>query len=179
LIGITYLPYNIQTQTWPFINSVLSKNQFVQYDGSNCLDLAKAQILKEGYKISGYGALGQTFVTYTASSGIDKTALKDGVSYIISALQRGIPVIVGVDYKNGPSPGNTDNTTDHFIVITGMGSDVLGPYFTFTDNGTNDVDKGMSADNKLHYNEALGLLTGWSPIFNVTMYTVTQIRKSK
>jgi hypothetical protein len=179
-----YSPFDVQTQPWPTISSVLSNNQFVEYDGSNCLTLSKAQIAKKGYSISGYSDPGQTFITYTAASGIDKNAMADGVSYLISALQRGIPVIVGVDYKSGPSPGNPDNTTDHFVVIVGMGTDSNGKYFTFFDNATNFVSKGASSSNKLYYNPTSGTLTGQTSVtYNnglaLPSYTVTQIRKSK
>lgn len=146
--------------------------------------MSKEQIAKHGYKISAYLASGQTFVTYTSSSGINQNATKDGVSYIISALQRGIPVIVGVDYKPGAPSGNTDLTTDHFIVIVGAGSDNQGNYFTFFDNGTNNVAKGANPLNKLYYNDSTGLIKGQSSCTYsngvlIPPYTVTQIRKSK
>lgn len=176
--------FDLQTQPWPTISNVIPITQFVEYDRSNCLDLAKAQIGVKGYRISGYGAAGQTFITYTQSTGVDNNATKDGISYLISALQRGIPVIVGVDYKSGPSPGNPDNTTDHFVVIVGMGTDSNGKYFTFFDNATNFASKGASPSNKLYYNETTGLIQGQTSVTysdgtKLPLYTVTQIRKSK
>lgn len=176
--------FDIQTQQWPTIGSVIPISQFVEYDRRNCLTLAKEQIAKKGYKISGYGDASQTFITYTVSTGVNKTAAKDGVSYLISALQRNIPVIVGVDYKTGPSPGNADNTTDHFIVIVGMGTDATGNYFLFYDNATNLSSKGASSSNKLYYDPSTGLIKGqtactYSDGTPLPIYTVTQIRKSK
>lgn len=181
----TVIPdFDVQTQAWPVISSVIPVSQFVPYDYSNCYLLAKAQIAKLGYKISGYGDAGQTYVTYADASGVNANAAKDGVSYLISALQRGIPVMVGVDYKSGPSAGNPDNTTDHFIVIVGSGTDATGNYFQFYDNATNYSWKGASPSNKLYYNTATGTITGQTAVTYpngtpLPRYTVTQIRKSK
>lgn len=181
----TVIPaFDAQIQQWPTVSNVIPTSKFVEYDHSNCLDLSIAQIGKLGYKISEYYALGQTFVTYKESTGVDKNAAKDGVSYLISALQRGIPVIAGVDHTPGPSPGNPDNTTDHFVVIVGMGTDANGKYFRFFDNATNYPSKGASSSNKLYYNETSGIIKGQTSVTytngtSLPLYTVTQIRKSK
>lgn len=181
----TLIPdFDPQNQIWPNISNVLPIHQFVKYDGvSNCLDLALLQIAKKGYQISEYFS-DQTFVTFTESMGINKNAAKNGVSYLISALQRGIPVIVGVNYKPGSPNSETDNTTDHFIVIVGAGSDSNGVYFTFFDNASNFVSKGASTSNKLYYNPNTGTIRGQTSVTyrngqKLPLYTVTQIRKSK
>jgi len=103
----------------------------------------------------------------------------------LSALQRGIPVIVGVDDKPGSSNPQTDNTTDHFIVIVGVGSDSNGIYFTFYDNASGEVSEGTSPTNKLYYNPVTAIISGKSGAsfyFNNIAthdYIVTMIRKSK
>lgn len=100
---------------------------------------------------------------------------------MVSALQRNIPVVIGVDYGN-PSP-NLDHTTNHFVVVVGMGTDANGRiYFRFYDNYTANPVYGTSQLNTVTYNSATGELTGGfigvqnrvPPI----SYKVAQIRKS-
>jgi hypothetical protein len=95
-----------------------------------------------------------------------------------------IPVIVGVDDQPGSPNPNTDNTTDHFIVIVGTGIDINGTYFTFYDNASFYPTQGASINNKLYYNPSNGLITGKSQTAyandpKLYDYIVTQIRKSK
>lgn len=107
--------------------------------------------------------------------------LSQGLSYLKYALSNGIPVIVGVDDNPG-HPGNLDSTTDHFIVIVGMGSDSTGKYFQFYDNATKVLSNGTSNLNKLYYNASSGLIRGTSqaqPYATGLTYTITMIRKSK
>jgi len=184
-----YSDYDDQTQTWPIIQNVISTSDFVGWNrilhpGWQCMDYAKAQILKKGNSISNYFDPGQTIQIYTDANGVDKIAAKNGVGYLISALQRGIPVIVGVDDEPGSPNQGTDKTTDHFIVIVGTGIDANGIYFTFYDNASGIRSQGTDANNKLYYNPTTGLITGKSQTDYAQVsyrhdYIVTQIRKSK
>ena len=92
-------------------------------------------------------------------------------------------MIVGVDDQSGSSNPATDNTTDHFVVIVGMGTDATGKYFTFYDNASGDVTLGASPNNKLYYNPTTGKITGQSQtpyaISSPRNYTITMMRKSK
>lgn len=104
--------------------------------------------------------------------------------YIITKLQSGKPIIVGVDNLPGtPSTQNADGKTDYFIVIVGSGMDAHGKYFTFFDNATNLESKSCSSNNKLYYDDNTGIISGYSaangapPTYHD--YTVTQIRKNK
>ncbi|MCA6439135.1 MAG: hypothetical protein IM581_04355 [Chitinophagaceae bacterium] len=186
----TYIDYDEITQSWPNIVSVIPINDFVGWLTPgvrvNCMDYAKAQIMKKGYKISDYLIPGQTIQVYKEINGVgtvDINAAKNGVGYLISALQRGIPVIVGIDDEVGSSNPGTDNTTDHFVVIVGAGSDADGHYFTFFDNATGSPTQGASAGNKLYYNSATGKISGRSQAIDYAAsrrdYIVTMIRKSK
>lgn len=183
----TYSTFNYQTETWPTISPVLSTSQFVGWDrnlSTNCMYYAKAQIAKEGWGISNYGDAGQTFQIFTSSGGINTTKLQEGMSYLKYALSNGIPVIVGVDNVVGSSNPNTDGTTDHFIVIVGMGEDSGGKYFRFYDNATSVITDGTHADNKLYFNPATNKITGLSKAGGANTspnyaYSITQIRKSK
>src|SRR5699024_3879908 len=115
----------------------------------------------------------------------DAQALEDGISYLIYALSNDIPVIVGVDASEGSPNPQTDNTTNHFVVIVGMGEDENGKYFSFFDNASGNSDYGVNSENKFYYNSDLGILKGTSETKYCNNYTdyghyiVTQIRKSK
>lgn len=184
--------YNIYTefnpqQTWSTISQVIPKSQFVGwgYPGikRNCMDYAKVQIAKNGFQISNYGSAGQTFQIYTEQNGVNQLNLRKGLSYLKYALSNNIPVIVGVDDNPG-HPGNPDNSTDHFVVIVGMGSNSNGNYFQFYDNASADTSQGTSHLNLLYYNSSTGKISGKSQCsvyFNSVAhdYIITQIRKSK
>lgn len=134
----SYADFNPQ-QTWSTISPVIPVSQFVGWRTPgikrNCMDYAKAQIAKNGYQISNYGSAGQTFQIYTEQNGVNNSNLTKGLSYLKYALSNNIPVIVGVDDDPG-HPGNPDNSTDHFVVIVGMGSNSNGNYFQFYDNAS-------------------------------------------
>lgn len=182
-----YSQFNITTQTWPTIDNVIPKSDFVPLPDphSNCLTLAKQQIAKKNYQISNYGDPGQTFQIYTTANGADIDQAKNGVSYLIYALQSGIPVIVGVDNRPGSPNPLTDNSTDHFVVIVGMGTESKGNFFRFYDSATNFPSKGTNDENKLYYNSTTRIITGKSQTGYATSqpdmhdYIVTMVRKSK
>jgi len=166
---------------FPTVTDIIGKNNFVQRQSpsQNCLSLAKKQIAVLGYKSGGYDPGGQTYSIYKRNTGINKTVAIQGVSYIIDALQKNKPVIVGVDY-GGVSP-NLDGTTNHFVVIVGMGSDSQGNYFWFYDNITSNIIFGTAPSNKLYFNPSTGALTGYfvgTPSIPPLFYKVSQIRKS-
>jgi Peptidase_C39 like family len=150
----------------------------------NCMDYAKAQIAKKSKKISNYYAPNQTIQIYKESTGADSTKVKDAIGYLISALNRGIPVIVGVGDAPGSHNPHTDQTTDHFIVIVGMGSDATGKYFIFYDNASGQATQGANSNNKLYFNSATWKISGQSQTTyalgaGMYPYIVTMIRKSK
>lgn len=181
----TIIPNFDPNLPWPVIASVIPTSKFVGWGAPgvsrNCMDYAKAQIKKVGYQISGYFAAGQTFQIFTAQNGVNNNQLIQGLSYIRYALAAGIPVIVGVDDTPGSPNTGTDNTTDHFIVIVGMGTNTTGKYLQFYDNADNELSKGTSSLNLLYYNSATGIIQGTSKADyaqNLT-YRLTMIRKSK
>lgn len=145
------------------------------------MDYTKAQIAVKGYQISNYHAYGQTFQIYIESAGVNTTALTDGLNYLRYALGNGIPVIVGINTQQGSHNPNTDNTTDHFVVIVGMGTDAKGSYFRFYDNASGTAIFGTHADNKLYYDANTGIISGTfaTPSAQGLTYTITMIRKSK
>lgn len=202
--GYDQTDYGIYQQgnSWPTVNPVINYMNFVMYNGENCMKLAKRQLVGAGYQISGYDALGQTYNINTYNGGIDINQAKVGVAYMKGALQAGIPVIVGIDYMNGVPVNTTtgkalnpDLTTDHFVVIVGMGTDAEGKFFRFYDSATKARLIGTSANNKLYYNETTGVISGTTevafaralqqgtPMYRnangKVIYTITHIRRSK
>lgn len=187
-----YSSFDPSQSPWSTIEPVIYIADFVgfrvEYHDNetpfHCMDFAKEQIAKNGYQISNYTAPNQTMQIYTTQNGVNQTELQKGLSYLKYALENGIPVIVGVDNHAGSPNPDTDNTTDHFIVIVGMGSDGSGNYFTFYDNATAYPSNGTSSSNQLYYNNASGQITGSSNCSyavqsNYYDYIVTMIRKSK
>lgn len=190
----TYANFNPQQSVWIDISSVIPVSQFIGfgYPGipRNCMDYAKAQIAKKGYKISNYGATGQTFQIYREQTGVNQSQLSLGLNYLKYALSNGVPVIVGVDDAPGVpknkdgTPGNPDLTTDHFIVIVGMGSNINGNYFQFYDNASGYSSQGANSLNLLYYNNTTGIISGRSQTSyaqtpGLHNYIITHIRKSK
>lgn len=188
-----YADFDPSQETWPTVAPIIPANRFIGwgYDAliiePDCMTYSKIQIENEGYQISNYfNSTGQTIQVYKEPDGVNQTELTKGLSYLKYALQNGIPVIVGVDAVAGVSPNpQTDNTTDHFVVIVGMGEDAVGKYFTFFDNATNQKpfsSYGASPENKLYYDSSSGLITGTSNSDysnNSGLYILTMIRKSK
>lgn len=103
-----------------------------------------------------------------------------GGNYIKQALKQEIPVTVGIDNHQQITPGNPDLTTDHFVVIVGMGTDEKGNYFNFYDNADRDV--GTSSQNKLYCvckeNKLEGHADPESGYLKGSVYTITSIRTS-
>ncbi|WP_156907128.1 hypothetical protein [Epilithonimonas caeni] len=121
---------------------------------------------------------------YKEQTGVNYSELNNGISYLKYALSNGILVIVGINNKIGTSNPATDNTTDHFIVLVGMGQDSLGKYFSFYDNASGYPIQGASTFNKLYYNSISGKISGQSVTDYAQTpphheYIITQIRKSK
>jgi len=178
----------------PTINNIISTFDFVGWSAegisSFSIDYAKAQIAITNYKISDYDdntgnqPYGQTYKIYNENTGVNTTASNAGIGYISGALQARIPVVVGVDCKAGASIPSYDNTTDHFVVIVGMGNDLNGGnYLKFYDCSAFKILLGTSILNKL-YIRANGQINGTSvsPYAASTgfhNYIITQVRRSK
>ena len=92
--------------------------------------------------------------------------------------------MVGVD--DGSKLDNDDMTTEHFVVIVGMGTDATGNFFLFYDNAVANNTIGTSPKNKLYCKCTDYKLQGVGDIANSYIqgsakqkYTVTQIRETK
>ena len=112
------------------------------------------------------------------NSGLDiLSTAKSGVNYIDAQLDKGNPVMVGVDYD--PSKGQSDGeAADHFVVITGRNTDDDGNVtYNFYEVGTKYETKGKSDKNTLKLNSN-GSLTGTN-YAGKKKFTVTDVRKNK
>ncbi len=174
-----------QSDGWPVVSSVIPAKLFIKYDGepTHCLRLAKQQIGLLGYTVSGYSTTnGRVFRPYNENSNpqVNQSQARKAVKYINNALSSGIPVLIGVDYAPGAPVQNHDNTTNHFVVIVGAGTDANGKYYRFFDSATNQPARGVSLGNKLYYNESTGLISGHTQVGSLSglTYRVTQVRKS-
>lgn len=139
---------------------------------------------KAGYTCSGYSPGSQTFSVYTEQNGVNLVETKKSISYIISALSQKIPVLIGVDNRDGAPSANKDKSTDHFVTIVGMGTDSQGKYFQFVDNATSNPSSGASYSNRLYYHPTTGIVSGRTAVEGYRTqpgmhdYIVTQVRKS-
>lgn len=180
-------------QPWQTINQVVKFEDFVPnryVPGSlnnetvNCLKLAKEQLGKKGYTVSGfYIGSPQIYQTYTEAGGVDVSKTRQAINYMMETLKKGIPVLVGVDVKPGAPLANKDKSSDHFIVIVGAGTDSKGKYFQFMDSSTNWPTLGASQSNKLYFDPLTGKITGktmsqYGSRSNRHDFILTQVRKS-
>ena len=170
------------------VGSVIPKSDFIGwgYPGveENCNDYAKKQMSDAGYYVG--GRLDPTNIyPYSEETGTNEVAFNKAIDYIQTSLENGIPVFVGIDNNEGAS--NPDNTTDHFIVIVGMGYDEKnGNYFLAYDNATADPGMGTSNQNRLYVDYENKKIqskerfpNGYATSQATRPYTVTQVRQSR
>ena len=111
------------------------------------------------------------------SLNFDEDKLKEGMEYLNLSLEKGLPIMVGVNHTLG---GKTDNekkppTTDHFVVIVGRTCENGQIYYPFWEVGTSKGKEGYKF--KLESNNHL---TCDKPYRKVPEpYIVTQIRMNR
>ena len=183
--------------TWDTIAPVIAKDKFIGWGhegiNENCFDYCKEQmrVVRKSMKSPWWGRstkmnpnIYQLYLTKDVAGmkkGIQVKQFADGVTYLKSALKSSNPVVVGVE--DGAGSPNTDQVTDHFVVIVGMGTDVKGKYFLFYDNATGDKDSGTSDQNQLYCNCNNFEIRGTAPnayiqATQLKAYIVTQIRET-
>ncbi|MCD9567197.1 hypothetical protein, partial [Tenacibaculum maritimum] len=169
-------------------NKSEKKNGKMQTDG--CWRTSQKLLMSAGLgKTSGY----KTGMIMTALEDDKHTELKltaktkEGVEYIDSQLEKGNPVLVGLDHTvnyrhNGkiinanPDLGDL-GTTDHYVVIVGRGCEDNKTYYRFYEVGTSWLHYGQHASNKLFLGDDYSLKG--SPAHNKSRnYTVAQVRKN-
>lgn len=104
----------------------------------------------------------------------------NAISCLDRELSEGNPVIVGVDHSPGDT-GNSDNTTDHFVVITGRGYDSSKGkyYYTYMETARSSANATSACDttnNRFYYDPSVPSLKDDSAYGHPKGYTVTQVR---
>ena len=185
---------------WDTVATFITKENFIGWNNPtvkshNCYDYCVKQLKNAGYSLKSPGwsaaqvASGAVYQLYLAQNvgkmkkGYQAQQFTAGILYLKKAIQSKIPVMVGVEHSEGNS--SADKTTDHYVVIVGMGSDANGKYFHFYDNSTQYVEIGTSPNNKLYCDCVNFTLSGTGDKDNSYLqsgygkYIVTQIRESK
>ena len=102
------------------------------------------------------------------------------VNEIIRHIDAGRPIIVGVNHTiDNPYVHNTDNTTDHFIVIVGYEYINEELFFNFIETGKTieNANEAVSEKWKLHYDKKTGRIYGDSHRKRpADVYDLVQIR---
>lgn len=101
----------------------------------------------------------------------DDEQVKSGITYLNSELEKGHPVVVGVNHTYGKK--HNEETTDHFIIIVGQGCEDGKIYYNFWDVGSS---RGATGDFKFIFDENSHLYC--SKNYNGKKIQVTQIRRN-
>lgn len=204
--GKTQIKFNYSVVTdWDTIAPVIPKDKFVGwgYPGvkENCMDYALEQLRKvkrwvkserwnkswkKGEKILN-DHIFQLYLECDVAGmkeGVQKDQFGPAVEYLKSALKANTPILVGVD--DDSTVTNDDLTTEHFIVIVGMGEDDDGKYFLFYDNAVTSPEIGTSDKNRLYCKPTGHEISGGGDKRNTYVYrtekknyTVSQVRETK
>ncbi|CAA0227357.1 hypothetical protein [Tenacibaculum maritimum] len=162
-------------------NKSEKKNGKMQTDG--CWRTSQKLLMGAGLsKTSGY----KVGMLTTAKENDDHTSIavtndaKAGVDYIDDQLEKGNPILVGLDhtlnYRHNGKLIN-DHTTDHYVTIVGRGCENGKIYYRFYEVGTSWAHYGQHSSNKLFLGEDFSLKG--APAHNKGKeYTVSQVRKN-
>jgi hypothetical protein len=185
---------------WNPVGAIIQEKDFIGWGhpdvkNKNCYDYCVKQLSNAGYNLKSPGwsaaqvASGAVYQLYLSQNigkmkkGYEAQQFTAGILYLKKAIQNKTPVMVGVEHSKGAS--SADKTTDHYVVIIGMGSDATGKYFRFYDNSTSNQEVGTSPENKLYCDCTNFSLSGVGDPRNRYIqsgdgkYIVTQIRESK
>ena len=166
---------------WKTIEPVIPKKDFVGWNSSddvpNCNDYARKQIDMVNCSATGADHPSNLY-PFKVPDGVNDNDTKMAINYIQGQLDKGIPVMVGVE-TGEQRPDRNNGTTDHFIVIVGQGSDDNGNYFRYYDNRTSSREKGTSDENKLYHNQEIGTISG--PVHTnkgTVIYYLSEVRRT-
>ena len=102
---------------------------------------------------------------------------KEAMEYMDSQLEKGNPIVVGVDDNLRQETYNDHKATEHFFVIVGVGCEEGRIYYRFFDVGQNTLSMGTNPKSRVYLLDN-NLLQGKS-IGGKHTYTITEIRKNK
>ena len=109
---------------------------------------------------------------------VDPTQAQLARGYIDRALEKGLPVMVGVSYED--SNYNNDRMTDHFVTISGRGTDALGrEFYSFKDPGAGGREGKFLVDKETGKLFRQGPRGDAASYVEDSDYEVTQVRTWK
>ena len=103
---------------------------------------------------------------------------KQGIDAINSSLDKGKPIILNVDYKEG-NASSADKAGDHFIIVVGKTVIDNLTYYHFYDPATSDVKRGTASRNVLYVKDGYLLGNFLKYDGTVNKYKVTSVRRNK
>lgn len=188
------------TTPWPSVNPVLNLPKGDIGQVSHSLELADKIIknfsIRNRYTVFPPSGQPNILQIYQLNTGTIIENTVQGLLYTIRSLEAGSPVVFGINYNpyNNDNINSLDSSTDHYIIIVGMGNDGRN-FFWALDIGSllcdyTDSKKenppllGLSPNNKIYLDKNWpGLLkadSSWSNCFASTKqpYKVTQILRS-
>jgi murein DD-endopeptidase MepM/ murein hydrolase activator NlpD len=127
-----------------------------------CFDAASAMARQGGGSVRAPGNRIQvaTHDGRNGDIGVDPAAAARGRRYIDQQLAAGRPVVVGVNHATpaGRRNPNVDHITDHFVTVTGRGTDAQGrTYYSFNDPGTR-TGADTNPRNRFYVNPSNGMM---------------------
>jgi hypothetical protein len=136
LKGKKYIPYHSEIEVpkkgfWNRLFGIKEKRSDAQ-----CADYSRCQVGQGNEAPSANGANNRTdmYVDESRQKDLTKLDLQNGVNVIVTTLQQGQAVMVGVMYNPNKNTGNPNAATNHYVTIVGMGKDENGVYFSYYDN---------------------------------------------
>jgi hypothetical protein len=152
--------------------TLVDPEHFKGITAKECIDACDSILVRH------YQELGKTYTrpdeswslatqdTVTDNIYIHKECYDKAINYLDEELGKGNPVMVGVDYKSG-HPGNYDNITDHWVVITARRTDEQGVYYTYMEvahRDSKDISLGTNTDkNRFYFDETGNYLVAIGP----------------
>ncbi|HZI15417.1 MAG TPA: LysM peptidoglycan-binding domain-containing protein, partial [Myxococcus sp.] len=129
---------------------------YSQYDGAHveragdtaCFRASTAMARAAGVQVTGPDRRIQVATAESAQGiTVNRQGAERGRAYIDQQLAAGRPVVVGVNHRAGRNVGNADGITDHFVVVTGRGTDSQGrTFYTFHDPATRNASRGSDTN---------------------------------
>ena len=139
-----------------YISANLTESDFVMQEPGKCCAAANKMRTQRGGALTSYS--NELPVVSNDGNGRAGIGIIDnflvGLSETSAQLQKGIPVVAGMDYKEG-SP-NKDGVTDHYVAITSISMDLTfnnggiqlaGGFLGYANPGSSTTARGLSEKN--------------------------------
>jgi hypothetical protein len=180
-LSFGYEPGNEPITEWFFVDvpATADASDWVSYSSTgNCNESARQTCSNAGAPVGPFNPEIQMYDN-GGKNITTSDSRRQGLYAIHRSLERyGKPIMVGVNYDYGSPNPETDNTTDHFVVIVGRGSDERGNYFTYFDN-VGGRENGTNTEINRFYLDEIGNLNVASGGSYMSSGQVTQVRPGK